>query len=441
LLTFIFNPTTEVSYQQPRLNKVTESKSNSLHLFDAFGVELEYMIVNDTSLNVLPVTDQLIRAECGSIQSEIERGAISWSNELALHVVEFKTTKPVQSLNGLAGQFQQNVTAANIHLAKLGGLLLPSAMHPWMDPFQELQLWPHDCNEIYEAFHQIFDCRGHGWANLQSVHLNLPFCGDNEFGRLHAAIRLILPLLPGLAAASPVMDGRLSAQLDSRLEVYRNNSRRVPEVAGIVIPEQAYTQEEYDQMIFQPMFAAIAPLDPGGLLQDEFLNARGAIARFGRGSIEIRVIDIQECPAADLAVLQAAVAVLQALVSEKWSTTTAQRNVSVERLHSLLLTTIQNGEQAVVSDVEYLRLFGMTTGACTVKNLWRHLVDSAPPETDADTALALDVILQHGPLGRRIVNRLGCVAERDFSETLRTVYRELTECLANGDSFSGTPAE
>ncbi len=65
-----------------------------------------------------------------------------------------------------------------------------------------------------------------------------------------------------------------------------------------------FTEENYRRQIFQRMYDDIAPLDPDGVLQDEFLNSRGAIARFDRGSIEIRVINIQECPAADLAVLQ-----------------------------------------------------------------------------------------------------------------------------------------
>ena len=50
--------------------------------------------------------------------------------------------------------------------------------------------------------------------------------------------------------------------------------------------------------------------------RDEWLNARGAIARFGRGTIEIRVLDVQECPQADLAICAAVVEVLQALVAE-----------------------------------------------------------------------------------------------------------------------------
>ena len=56
---------------------------------------------------------------------------------------------------------------------------------------------------VYEAFDRIFDCRGHGWANLQSVHLNLPFGDDDEFGRLHAAIRSSFPCCPLSPPARP----------------------------------------------------------------------------------------------------------------------------------------------------------------------------------------------------------------------------------------------
>lgn len=414
--------------------------AEKLHLFEAYGVELEYMIVDRDTLDVRAVADKLIQAESGTIQSEFQRGDVSWSNELALHVVEFKTTRPSPALTGLADLFHQNVTQANQHLADIGCCLMPSAMHPWMNPDLEMRLWPHEYNEVYECFNRIFDCRGHGWANLQSVHLNLPFCGDEEFGRLHAAVRLILPLLPGLAAASPVIDGRVSQLLDTRLEVYRNNSRRVPLVAGRVIPEQAFTQEDYDRLIFQPLYAQIANLDPDGVLQEEFLNARGAIARFERGSIEIRVIDIQESPASDLAVLQTAVAVLKALVNEKWCSTAAQQAVSVDRLYAVLMDAIRSGGRAVVSDTDFLKLFGITARRCTISELWQRMVDAAPPELDARTSPALTTILKNGPLARRIINRLNGTPASALPTALRTLYRELTECLEQGNSLNGAGA-
>ncbi|MCH5375821.1 MAG: glutamate-cysteine ligase family protein, partial [Planctomycetes bacterium] len=242
------------------------------HLFERFGVELEYMIVDARSLDVLPITDRVLHAVAGEYLSEIELGAISWSNELALHVIELKTSDPIDRLDGLAEHFQEHVGRINEILQPLGGRLMPTAMHPWMDPHSEMKLWPHEFNRIYEAFNRVFDCRGHGWANLQSVHLNLPFADDDEFARLHAAIRLLLPIMPALAASSPVMDGRVTGCMDNRLDVYRNNAGRIPRVSGRVIPEPVFSRRAYHEEILQPLYRDIAPLDPDGTLQHEWLN-------------------------------------------------------------------------------------------------------------------------------------------------------------------------
>lgn len=414
------------------MSDITQSIT-SLQLFEAFGVEIEYMIADRSTLDVCPIADKLIEAECGSIKDEITLGDLAWSNELALHVVELKTALPAPSLTGLSQVFQGHVGQINSHLKDQNATLLPSAMHPWMNPATEMQLWPHGYSEVYEAFDRIFDCTGHGWANLQSVHLNLPFCGDEEFGRLHAAVRLVLPLLPGLAASSPLMDGRLSGMLDTRLDVYRSNARRVPLVSGHVIPERAFTEADYRRLIFEPMFQQIAPLDPDGILQDEFLNARGAIARFDRGSIEIRVIDVQECAAADLAILQATVAVLKALTDERWSRLADQQAVEVEPLFGILLDAIRAGHDAVIDNATYLSLFGFRKSSATVGELWRHLIDCTSPETDAATATALDVILDEGPLAARILKRLH---GNTLHEETANVYRDLANCLTDGRPFS-----
>ncbi|MDA1161823.1 MAG: glutamate-cysteine ligase family protein [Planctomycetota bacterium] len=411
----------------------------TLHLFDAVGVELEYMIVDARWLDVNPITDKLFERVCGHIVSDVEHDDVDWSNELVRHVVELKTSQPARSLAGLEQKFQTHVQTINRELKPLGSRLLPSAMHPWMDPHAEMQLWPHDNRVIYEVFNRIFDCRGHGWANLQSMHLNLPFCGaaalDDEFGRLHAAIRLLLPILPTIAASSPIVDGRLTGLLDNRLEVYRTNARRLNTIVGRVIPEPVFTQDDYQRLIFDPMFAEIAPHDPDGVLKDEFLNARGAIARFGRGSIEIRVIDIQECPAADLAVAAATVAVLKALVHEQWSTLADQQLMLVEPLHNILLGTIRDADETLISDADFLRLLGWRGETpCRAIDLWRDLLDRcdtlfSPTETIAG---AMDTILSHGPLARRVVRSLPAEPSR---EQLAAVYRELADCLAEGRLF------
>ncbi len=282
-----------------------------LSLFEAFGVELEYMIVADDSLSVKPITDEVLRAVAGSYQSEVELGDIAWSNELSLHVIELKTNGPTREMCELPELFHQQVVRINRLLQPHAARLMPTAMHPWMDPHEELRLWPHDYNSVYESFNRIFDCRGHGWANLQSVHLNLPFANDQEFGQLHAAIRLILPVLPALSASSPVIEERITGYCDTRLDVYRNNAALIPSVTGRVIPEAVYTRADYDRTIFQTMYRDIASRDPQGILQHEWLNARGAIARFDRQTIEIRVLDVQECPLADVSICAAIIGVLR----------------------------------------------------------------------------------------------------------------------------------
>lgn len=76
-----------------------------------------------------------------------------------------------------------------------------------MDPATESRFWPHGDAIVYRTYDRIFGCRSHGWANIQCMHLNLPFAGDEEFARLHAAARLLLPILPALAANSPAAAG------------------------------------------------------------------------------------------------------------------------------------------------------------------------------------------------------------------------------------------
>ena len=59
-------------------------------------------------------------------------------------------------------------------------------------------------------------------------------------------------------------------------------------MAGRVIPEPVFDKKSYEEQIFQRIYADIAPHDPQGILQHEWLNSRGAIARFDRNAIEIR---------------------------------------------------------------------------------------------------------------------------------------------------------
>lgn len=416
----------------------------TLHLFEGFGVELEYMLVHADSLDVFPAADQVLLAAAGDYVSDVARGELAWSNELVNHVIELKTNGPAPHLAGLDERFARDVGAIQNLLLPLGGRLMPGAAHPWMNPLTETRLWPHESSAVYEAFDRIFGCRGHGWANLQCVHVNLPFTGDAEFGRLHAAIRMLLPLLPALAASSPILDSRLTGLLDSRMHYYRENQKRIPLITGKVIPERVYTKLDYEQKILAPMYAAVADFDPGGTLQDEWLNARGAIARFQRDAIEIRIIDIQECPTADLAVTHAIVSVLRALVAEKWQTLERQQRFGTDALNVILQATTRHADGARIEDEAYLEAFGIGARRATAGDVWDHLAGAAiapAPEFSTAWGTALETILREGPLARRIVRavageRPGAGAMLGLPhDALHRVYGALCACLAENRMF------
>ena len=407
----------------------------TLGLFGGFGIELEYMVVDRATFAVKPIVDELLKHHAGSYVGDFDDGPISWSNELALHVVELKTNGPAPALRGVAHEFQRSLLRVDSTLAAMGSRLLPGGMHPTMDPAREFQRWPHDYAEIYGAYDRIFDCRGHGWSNLQSCHLNLPFSNDAEFGRLHLAARALLPLLPALAASSPFCEGRFTGWLDWRLEVYRHNQKRVPRIAGLVVPEPVTTRADYFTTILEPTWADIAPFDPQRLLREEWLNSRGVVAKFFRDALEIRVLDVQEHPAADLAICTLVVAVLRALCAERWGSVASLAALDTQQLADVLWAVAKDGDQAMVTHPGLLAVLGFDARARSAGELWRALAERVLPDVqdfDPLVEAPLRTILRRGPLARRVLAAVGVTPDR---AALDRLCAQLADCLHGGVSF------
>ncbi|SEA05712.1 carboxylate-amine ligase [Nitrosospira multiformis] len=407
----------------------------ALPAFTGYGIELEYMIVDRKTLAVVPIADELLRKLTGAFASEAGNGQLGWSNELVLHLLELKNIDPQPDISSLSVAFQGEIRRISKVLESMNARLMPTGMHPWMNPHTETRLWPHEQAEIYLAYDHIFDCRRHGWANLQSMHLNMPFANDDEFARLHAAVRLLLPILPAVAASSPIAEGSYSGCLDFRMANYCEHQLKVPSTIGRVIPETVSSAAAYEEKILAPMYREIAALDPEEMLQHEWLNARGEIPRFDRNAIEIRVIDTQECSSADFAIAAAAINIVHALYSEAYASLVAQQSIATEALVRIMHACIRDAEQAVIDNVAYLRLMGFPGTDCTAGVLWRHLVESEMPvesRQGKSCREALQTILREGSLARRILNAIGS----DFSRRrLETVYRELCDCLDENRMF------
>lgn len=411
-----------------------DSRPKRLHLFQGYGVELEYMIADRPTMDVRPFSDRVLVDDGGHICEEVERGVTAWSNELVGHVIELKSNGPKADLVALHDRFVADIKAINSRLSPLGACLMPTAMHPWMNPMKETVLWTHGHNEIYSRYDAIFNCKGHGWSNLQSVHINLPFHNDEEFGHLHAAIRFLLPILPVVAASSPIMDGKDSGFADARLFTYERNQARIPVLTGKVIPEPVFTEQDYHNEIYDPIANAIAPFDEEGLMKPIWLNSRGAIARFDRGAIEIRIIDIQECPKADLALVSLITTTLKWLVSENGPSFQTQKEFETEKLYQIYQGSIRQGSQRLIDNVAYLRAFGVQESLIGM-DLWKHILENVSKHHSVELAPWLgpiQSILEKGNLSERIRRAVN----GDYSKArLAEVYSKLIQSLETNTLF------
>lgn len=399
-------------------------------IFSVVGIEIEYMLVDQQNLNVQPKSDVLLENIAGSLVNEVSLGDIELSNELVMHVIELKNNGPKPPTTDIASQFQKAITQLQPLLQNNHLQLLPSGAHPWMDPLQETKRWPHGNKAIYQQYDSIFNCQGHGWANLQSMHVNLPFANDEEFCQLHSVVRLILPLLPALAASTPILEGRKTDFLDARLDFYGKNQKRVPSISANVIPEFIRTEQQYEDEILKPMYKDISVFDKEGILQYEWLNSRAAIPKFNCKALEIRIIDSQECVNADIAIAKAICAILKSW--HEASCYHLDNACSTERLKSVYDQTIRQGLSVLVEDKEILTQWQLPKRSLTVLDAWSLLIERVSSDLDHNSQRALENILRHGNLSERILN----ACQHDYSRsTLTRIYRQLGDCLLHNQQF------
>jgi gamma-glutamyl:cysteine ligase YbdK (ATP-grasp superfamily) len=242
-----------------------------------------------------------------------------------------------------------------------------------------------------------------------------------------------LPLLPALTAASPFREGEVTGFLDSRIETYRTNQSRCPLITGDIIPEAIFSQQEYHEKILAPMFAQIRPLDPNGILQHEWLNSRGAIARFDRNAIEIRLLDVQECPRADLALSRLIIETIRYLVDHRSSHLRAWAEASsTAARREQLFQVIRDGFDAPLVLPEIRAAFPSTGNCRTVGDFWRQIFALLPlTEFSARDVDTISTILAQGNLATRLLAFTGR-RPGDFAN----VIEQLGDCLAQNRLFT-----
>jgi len=190
--------------------------------------------------------------------------------------------------------------------------------------------------------------------------------------------------------------------------------------------------------VLEPLYRDLEPHDPERLLRHEWIDARAAFARLDRSSLELRVLDLQEVPAMDLAYAALIAEVLKLLCSERWLDAAGMNSWRTAQLGLLLELAARRGEGAGIGDKQYLAAFGMRSSGTELKGLWEHLIEavSARGSLDAATGRLLEHYLRHGTLATRISKSVGLLPTHS---KLMRVYEDLCNALAESAPFAPPP--
>jgi len=409
---------------------VTPGDPAAYRLFEVVGLELEYPVV-DRELRPQCLVEPAFRLLHGRPTSDVEFDNVGFGNELAAHVFEIKTVHPQPTLDRAERQLVSGLGRFQRLLhEEFDARLLPTGMHPFMRPDQTA-LWPRAGRRIYRTYDRIFGIRGHGWLNVQASHVNLPFGTEAETVRLHNAIACLLPYLPALTASSPIYEGKIGPFVDNRLAFYRTNQQRIPIITGSVIPEFVDSFRDYRSRILKRIYRTLDDVPGGEVIQHEWVNSRGAIVRFMRRAIEIRVLDTQECVKADVAVAVYVRAVL------RWMVQVMEEERMDLPPHAALVRdfdrVIRHGRNANVEAPHVVRQ--RARRRITAVEVLDWLLDRARGAVSAEERPYLRLVadrLREGNLSERIARRVRRDAPRGGSrrrEAIRRTYEELADCL------------
>jgi len=388
------------------------------------GPEHEFSVINE-KLQPLPIVDKIIKDLHGRVTNYANLGEFTLGKELQAHVAEFKANKPFDSPK----VFEETMHSAVSRILDLlqnryGASLLGLGMHPSLK-LDEARVWSHRDRQIYEALGRIFNLTQHGWLNIQSFQLNLSYGNEGEAVRLYNALAEVLPYLPAIASSSPIYESKVGEFLDNRLHFYGINQREIPSITGDIIPEPTSSFEEYEKTTIRRYSEDLAKVNaPKCILSKEWLNSRGAVFRFDRRAVEIRIMDEQECVKSDVALSCFTRALLKGILRENEQQT--PHRVLVENLS----TVTKDGLDAKVSHPK----------GSTAREVCRHLLKVAEREASREDRRYLWVIkkrVEEGSLSNLILKDVTNKTQRTSpEEAILSVYSALAKCLEENKVYT-----
>ncbi|HRH36867.1 MAG TPA: glutamate-cysteine ligase family protein [Flavobacteriales bacterium] len=403
------------------------AKPRRYALFDAYGFEVSYSIVAKDTQDPAPIAAELMGGiELDGTKRDLDVRRAFGDSAIAIgnSKVMRKPQKWARKLNGRTAQWDATLAARN-------SMLLSGGAQPFNVKSKDAQ---GEGNLPKEVGH-LFDLQHNGWWNDRALRLDFRFNRADEFAKLHAAVRVLLPILPGLTAASPVLNGRVTGQQSSRIQSRTAARAHIPELCGPLIPEPVFDQDDHDRTITVPIAQAISTLAPRSSFDPVELNARMATTHFDQGRLSIHAIDAQESSTANMAVAEFIIAVIKAMVSGRWVSSYLQRAWGSDDLRAILLLNAEQGGDAVIEHSDYLLMFGLLKqGDMPVLKLWQHLFVNLYDELSDPAREHISHLLEHGTLASRLLATLGT---NPNTAAIRSTYSTLAQCHASDTAFMG----
>jgi carboxylate-amine ligase len=354
----------------------------------------------------------------------VELPRFTFGKEMQLHVMEVKANEPFKSPGTFEETMHEAVTTLSDFLEKkFDASLLGTGMHPLLK-LEDTRIWPHRHRKIYQEYGKIFNLKQHGWLNIQSYHLNLPYSNEANGVRMHNLLAILCAYLPAISASSPIFEGAVGTNVDNRLAFYKVNQQEVPSVAGDVVPEPVSSFSMYNKEVIGRYSRDLAKVGADRtILFKEWVNSRGVIFRFDRSALEVRVMDEQECIKSDVALSCFVRASLRGLISS--NATLLPHHLLVSDFTAVLA----NGLNAKV----------LNPHGSTARQVCKHLFEVAWENAEAEEKKFLPLVqkrIDEGNLSDVIKARVLKKAQRtDFKEAVVSVYSTLIKCLATNQPY------
>jgi carboxylate-amine ligase len=388
-----------------------------------FGPEHEFSVINE-ELKPLPIVDQIIKDFCGKIVDFVYTPRFTFGKEASLQIMEIKAKTPFKSAEIFEETMQNAVSTLWIFLKeRYQARLVGTGMHPLLN-LEDTQIWPHSNQDIIEDLGKIFNLKRHGWLNIQSFQLNLPYSNEKKAVSLYNALTHLCAYLPAISASSPIYEGKLGRNVDNRLHHYKMKKREIPSMSGDVVPEYISSFNQFRKNVVGKYSEDLRNVGAGPkLLYSERDNLRSLIFRFNREAIEIKIMDEQECIKSDVALSCFIRAATRGLLAEQ------KEPPSHQMLVDDYTSIVENGLRARVAH----------PSGETARGVCQHFFRLASQYAKKDEKKYLWIVkkrIEKGNLSELIRERVLAKAQKtSFKEAIVSTYLKLSECLSRNQPY------